>query len=71
MPPGEHAVRQCPQPGSTIEVTPHGAAVFTAAHDLYSRYMDAPVPPPLDGLGPEFGRALVALLDACHTLIDC
>jgi hypothetical protein len=70
MPPGDLAVRQCPQPGSTIEVTASGAAVFSAAHLLYQSYLASPLPDPRDVLGPDVGPALLCLLDACHDLIE-
>jgi hypothetical protein len=69
MTPGDF-VRQCPTPGSWIEVTPSGAAVFSAAHDLYETFLNDPRPPDLDCLGPEVGGKLLCLLDACHDLIE-
>jgi hypothetical protein len=68
MHPGD-LVRQCPQPGSTIQVTSAGVEVFAAAHHLYDTFLSTP-PVPLEVFGPEMGSALLRLLDACHDLLE-
>jgi hypothetical protein len=66
---------QCPRPGSTIEVTNQGAAVFSAARQFYETVLASDLMITPDSIqtwnNPAVGEAVLDLLDACHTLIDC
>jgi hypothetical protein len=65
---------QCPRPGSTIEVTHRGAAVFSAAHQFYETVLASDLMITPDSIqtwtNPAVGKAVLNLLDACHDLIE-
>lgn len=65
---------RCPRPGSMIEVTHQGAAVFSAAHHFYETVLASDLlitPDSISTWGnPAVGKAVLNLLDACHDLIE-